>query len=149
MPEQYIKTIFPGDSHLTSCQQGPLLHQPARNSSGRALQWHSELPTASHQHKPVCPQPAVTPLLALGQEVRDSLPPCPLSGHSNPARVETSCSDLEQGRGSADRPGKAHQPFCLLRWERRPQGSAPGICWEPFLNLISPTAAPAAKLPLL
>lgn len=87
MPKQYIKTIFPGDSHPTSCQQGLLLHQPAKDSSGRALQWHSELPTVSQQHKHVCPQAAVTPVLALGQEADDSLPPCPLSRHSNPDQL--------------------------------------------------------------
>lgn len=76
--------------------------------------------------------------------------------HNELAGVETSWSDLRQGRGGADRLWKAHRAVSITTLSPQvggrtifgqSQGCTRGMCWECLLSLSSPTAAQATKLP--
>lgn len=74
----------------------------------------------------MCSRPPVTPVLALDREGHGSLPPCPLSRDSSPAAVRSSCSDLQQGRDAAGRPGRRTKP-ALPALPAQVGGTAPGL----------------------
>lgn len=94
MPEQCIKTVFPGESHPTSCQQGLCLHQPARTPLEEPFSGTGSCVTA---------EPAMQTRVPSGTSDTAAGPgpgAARLAATVSPPqaqRVESSCSGLQQG----------------------------------------------------